>query len=67
MTMMCANSREDWTKIEGGEAKKRVSLKFKMAENRYHRKLTSYGVLNSSRPRESNGTSFLKIGHAVHK
>ena len=30
--MMCANSGEDWTIIEGGVAKKRVFLKFKMAE-----------------------------------
>ena len=39
LTMMCANSGEDWTIIEGGVAKKRVFLKFKMVENLYNRKL----------------------------
>ena len=48
-------------------SKKHVFLKFEMAENLYNRKLTSYSVLNLSWPRESNGTSFLKIGQAVQK
>ena len=41
LTMMCAESREDWTKIVGGVGFQRFFIKPEMAENLYNRKLTS--------------------------
>ncbi len=65
--MLYTEFDKNWSKIEGGEAFLLIFTKFKMAENLSWRKMTSQGALDSSWPKDSRDTKFLKIGHTVQK